>query len=171
MYFLVHFCNQNGQHQKFSKIAKNAFFSKKLFFLISFEGVIDVWKSSKNGLESVQNMFLSRIWHLNSFRTIFWKIEKNRFWKIFFGPCINKIGRKSIFRPNFGQILFWTAKTHLCPPPKNFLQNKSILFDFYHKICQNRPFWLKSNISHKCCFCCFCCFFGYHDVVFQKVWN
>ena len=50
---------------------------------------------------------------MDNISSIFSKIEKNRFLKIFFRICINKIGRILIFRPEIGQKNLELEKTYL----------------------------------------------------------
>merc|ERR1712015_4660 len=63
----------------------------------------------------------------------FLKNRKNRFLKIFFGSCINKIGRISFFRPKIGQISLGIEKTYWCPFQKNFFRVRMGFSGFYHK--------------------------------------
>ena len=89
---------------------------------------IEFWL--ENGLKTIKKRFLTNIWCLDNISSIFSKIEKNRFWKIFFRICINKIGQILIFRPEIGQKNLEIEKSYLSTHSKNFLTTYSDLGRF-----------------------------------------
>ena len=82
----------------------------------------------------------------------FLKNRKKSIFEIFFGSCINKIGRISIFRPKIGPKSFGIEKTYQCPFQKKIFQIRMGFSDFYSKKCLHRLIWPKTNFLHLCSF-------------------
>ena len=143
--FLMLFCIQNDQIQKSRKIAKNAFFSKNRLFPNGQQTIMDGQKLAQMTPKVFKTHFQSIFGVYIHSRPFFEKSKKNRFLKIFFGSCINKIGRISFFRPKIGQILLGIEKTYQCPFQKKFLRLNLGFSGFYHKKDLHRPIRPKPN--------------------------